>query len=218
MIEAKVNRLDAVFLTHSHADHLHGLDDIRPLTWDGTVPVYANALTIDELRTRFDYIFKETQKGGGKPDIRTEVISGTLSIGGISIESVPVMHGTLVILAYIFTHGSNSLAYITDCSGLPSGSENTIKKLAACQTLILGALRKREHQTHFSFDQAFDFARELYQAGGNLRRVYLTHISHETSHKKITAYCNEFLRSTPALRGLSIAPAYDMQKIIPDEI
>ena len=104
--------IDAILFTHAHADHIHGLDDIRPYSYKHVVPVYGNKPTINELRRRFDYIFKKTQRGGGKPNIDLHRIQRPFSIGPVEIIPVPIMHGKLPI----FGVRIGGFAYLTDCS------------------------------------------------------------------------------------------------------
>ncbi|MDR0540089.1 MAG: MBL fold metallo-hydrolase, partial [Spirochaetaceae bacterium] len=149
-------------------------------------------------------------KGGGKPNIEPRRISKPVSVGGIMVRPVPVKHGCLTILGYTFTEQDRQAAYITDCSALPSAGLRTI---LPCQTLIIGALRSKPHPTHFTFDQAFELIRLVYETGGQtLRQAFFTHISHETSHVQIEELCTRYL-SEHNLSGLTIAPAFDMLHI-----
>lgn len=194
-LRAGIERLDALLLTHAHADHLHGLDDVRPLTVLRPLPVYGNRPTMDELRRRFEYIFLSTQLGGGKPSLRTEVAEGPIRIGGIDATPVPVLHGELPILGWLFEEAGRRAAYLTDASSLPPGA---VEALGSLDVLILGALRATPHATHFSFDQALELVRELAP-----RRAFLTHMCHEHSHTEIQDYLDR--RKPPC----PIAPAHD---------
>jgi len=176
-VRAGITRLDAVLLTHAHADHVHGLDDIRPLNGHGEIPVYGNAGTITEVRQRFSYIFRETQAGGGKPKIKPLVVSEPLRIGHVTVRPLPVLHGTLEILGWLIEEGKCRAAYITDASTIPRSSRRLIQGVAV---LILGALRNRPHPTHLSFNQAVEVATDC-----GAERTYLTHLCHEHSHQEI---------------------------------
>ncbi len=197
-LAADIRALDAVLLTHSHADHLHGLDDLRPLCRKKPIAVYGNKATIAELVERFAYIFYETQRGGGKPKIEPKLVSPTLGpesalhFGGISALPIPIKHGRLDILGWLFQEGEKRAAYLTDISALP---EESAKGLVDLDLLVLGALRVRPHETHLNFDQAIELARRL-----KPKRALLTHICHEHSHVEIEAYCGDERR---------IGPAYD---------
>ncbi|GHT79763.1 MBL fold metallo-hydrolase [Spirochaetia bacterium] len=204
---AGITRLDAVLLTHAHADHLHGLDDVRALSIKKPIPVYANKATIAEMRERFAYIFKETQRGGGKPRIIPTEVSAPIIIGSLTFTPIPVKHGGLDILGWRITeHGMETEAnvrtavYLTDTSFIPRSSLDLIRRV---DSFIIGALREQPHETHFSFSQALSAAME---AGA--RRIYLTHISHEHSHREILEYCRVFLEEQGA-NGVSAEPSWD---------
>ena len=170
-IREGLSRLDAVLITHAHADHIHGLDDIRSLTWEKSLPVYAAQNAADEIRTRFDYVFKKTQIGGGKPNIDIRVIdSGELNVCGIDVLPIPIKHGDLDIFGYRFAN----FAYLTDCSGIP---QESYRFLAGVEYLIIGALRYRPHATHFSIGEASEAAAKI-----GAKRTWLTHLCHDVSH------------------------------------
>jgi phosphoribosyl 1,2-cyclic phosphate phosphodiesterase len=202
-IQAGIKRLDALFLTHPHADHIHGMDDVRPLSREKPLPVYGNGGTIRELRERFSYVFQETQRGGGKPRILPEEVSRPLRIGGLSFSPVPVKHGNLDILGWKIEEdgvsGGGAL-YLTDTSEIPESSRPlTVRP----EILIIGGLRQRPHETHFSFEQALDEAVKM-----GARHTWLTHICHEHSHREIADYCRHY-RERKGLSGITMEPAYD---------
>ncbi len=179
-LRAGLDSLDAMLLTHAHADHIHGLDDLRPLTHNHVLPVYGNTQTIDELRERFSYFFRTTQKGGGKPKINELVADGKFQIGGLTIRPIPIEHGRLEILGWKFSEGNKKAAYITDASGIPSAS---IRHLRHLDLLIVGALRERPHETHYSFSQAKALIDKL-----SPKKALITHICHEHSHTDIETW------------------------------
>ncbi|MDR0656796.1 MAG: MBL fold metallo-hydrolase [Treponema sp.] len=199
-VRAGIERLDAVLLTHAHADHLHGLDDVRPLCSSVPLPVYGNDETLEEVRNRFSYVFRETQPGGGKPRLDLRKAGAVIEIGCLRVTSIPVKHGELNILAWkIEESGRPSLVYMTDTSFIPESSKSLAGKAGA---FIIGALRKRRHATHFTFAEAMEAVLEL-----AAHRAWLTHICHEHSHDEITAFCGDFIRERNP--GGAIAPAYD---------
>lgn len=183
-LRANLDRLDALLLTHAHADHMHGLDDIRPFCRTrGAVPLYANAPTIEELKERFAYIFRETQKGGGKPTLDLHVAAETFRIGGILVTPIPAKHGRLDILGWRLEERGKAAAHLTDVSALPPESAALLEGL---EVLILGALRERAHETHFNYDQALEVI-----ARAKPRQAYLSHFCHDRSHESIKQYIRE---------------------------
>ena len=193
-LRANLPSLDALLLTHGHADHMNGLDDVRPLTSERVLPVYGNAETLAETRERFGYIFHETQAGGGKPRIELKTAEGPVQVGDLTFVPVPVLHGELPILGWRM----GRFAYITDCSELPPSS---VALLAGVETLVINGLRKRPHVTHFSLGQGIEAARRV-----GARRTWLTHMNHETCHAELEEFCareGADVGARPAWDGLS---------------
>jgi phosphoribosyl 1,2-cyclic phosphate phosphodiesterase len=191
-----IDRLDALLLTHAHADHIAGLDDVRPLTKDRVLPVYGNREAIGETLARFDYVFRDTQVGGGKPRIELKVVpSEGIRIGSLRALPVPLLHGELPILGWRF----GSFAYITDCSDLP---EPALALLSGVEALVINGLRWLPHATHFSVDQAIEAARRI-----GSRRTWITHIAHDATHAELEAHCARTgadIGAAPAWDGLVI--------------
>jgi len=194
-LRAGIARLDALLLTHAHADHVAGLDDVRPLTSGSVLPVYGNAETLAETRERFAYIFRETQVGGGKPRIELRLADGPVSAGSIGLVPVPIRHGELPILGW----RTGSFAYITDCSGLP---ESSVRLLAGVEVLVINGLRREPHATHFSLEQGIEAARRIGAA-----RTWLTHMNHESTHAELEEFCAKAgadVGARPAWDGLEL--------------
>jgi phosphoribosyl 1,2-cyclic phosphate phosphodiesterase len=207
-IRTGITRLDAVLLTHAHADHVHGLDDVRPLSVKRPLPVYGNKNTIEEVRKRFAYVFRETQQGGGKPRIILMEAVRPLAIGSLLFTPVPVKHGEMDILGWRIDRkggtepeaGQRGVVYLTDTSVIPSESRPLIGRP---QVLIIDGLRARPHATHFSFEEALNAAVDL-----SARQVFLTHICHDYTHREINRYCQEFITAR-GLEDISMEAAWD---------
>jgi len=212
-LRAGIPALDGIFLTHAHADHIQGLDDIRPLSREKPIPVYGNSTTIAELRERFSYIFRETQRGGGKPNIEPLVVSGPVRVGSLVFTPIPVKHGDIDVLGWKIIqrmenslhskkNGMKSALYLTDCTFISDDSFALIAEGGPPETAIIGALRVTPHITHFNFEQAIQAAARM-----KVKQLYLTHICHAHSHQEIKDYCRDFARKQgfPSL----IEPAWD---------
>jgi phosphoribosyl 1,2-cyclic phosphate phosphodiesterase len=168
-----VRRVDAILMTHSHADHVMGMDEIRRFNMlnGAAIPVFASAATARELKRIFQYVFEPpAQKGGGLPRIDLREIAGPFEIGGITVQPIPLLHGELPILGFRF----GSVAYLTDASTIPSEAWPLLEGL---DVLVLNALRHRAHPTHFSVSEAVAVAERLQP-----RRAFFTHICHDLSH------------------------------------
>lgn len=196
-LRSQVKRLDAVLVTHAHADHIHGLDDIRIFTSHTRMKVYVPSQFEQEIRERFAYIFSPFKEGGGKPQLELIPVTGetVITVAGKRIIPIPVHHGSLTILGW----RCGDTAYITDCSGVP---ESSFPLLAGVKKLIIGALRERSHSTHFNFRQAFGLMERIQSD-----RAWFTHLCHDFSHTQIQKWCEE---NAP---GKKIEPAYDGLRI-----
>ena len=167
-----VERLDAVLFTHPHADHIHGIDELRSFNMlqEGPIPCYGNSGTINRIRVTFEYIFSEEAGESWKPNLTTTLVEGPFSLFGMEVTPLDVYHGTSSILGYRI----EKAAYVTDCSLIP---EESMEKLRGLDVLVLGALRHRPHPTHFSVRQALEAVEAI-----RPKRAVLTHLSHKIDY------------------------------------
>ena len=172
-----ITQVDAVLFTHAHADHVFGLDDTRAFTYRSgrPLPCYAAPDTWQLLRQTFAYAFAEPTQGGGVPSLEPHEIDGPFVAGGVRVVPVPLWHGKLSILGFRF----GDLAYLTDCNGLPDASWPLVEGV---DTLVIDALRRRPHSSHFSLDEALAAVARI-----GPRRAYLTHINHDLPHAATSA-------------------------------
>lgn len=171
-----VRRVDAILFTHTHADHIFGLDDVRRYNQmqKGAIACYADARAFDELRRIFSYVFQPpVQRGGGLPQLSLFRIAGPFTLGGAEIVPVPLMHGVMPVLGFRI----GAFAYLTDCSRIPDTSWPLLMERGGVRTVIIDALRHRPHPTHFSVPEALDVVRRL-----GAKRAYFTHICHDLPH------------------------------------
>jgi phosphoribosyl 1,2-cyclic phosphate phosphodiesterase len=172
-LRAGLQRVDAVLFTHAHADHIMGLDEVRRfnLLSRAPMPVYADAHTAQELRLTFRYVFTpDAPRGGGVPDLRLFTLGGPFCVGRQEIQPVPLRHGRWQVLGFRF----GRFAYLTDCNAVPDAS---LALLEGLDSLVLDALRRKPHPTHFTLDEAIVMARRI-----GAKRTWFTHIAHDLPH------------------------------------
>jgi phosphoribosyl 1,2-cyclic phosphate phosphodiesterase len=199
LIANGIERIDAVLFTHAHADHVHGIDDLRAVTVrGGALPMYGSAHTLDLLMSRFGYIFDEATRplpGTSKPEGRACAIRAGEPFRVADAEVVPVSvpHGPVDVLGFRV----GPVGYVTDAKRLP---EATVTALAGVRVLVLNALWRTAHPTHLSIPEAVEVARRI-----GAERTYLTHLSHQTGHAELEAELPPEVR--PAHDGLTIEVA-----------
>ena len=175
-LRAKIKNLDAILITHCHADHVFGLDDIRPLNFRyGAMSVFANDIAWKDLRRIFQYIFTPTHFGGGLPQLvpHTVVNGASFCIGeDITVTPIEVIHGKLPVIAYRF----NDFAYATDLKTIPKDS---LERLRNLDVLVLDCVRIKPHATHLCLEEALNYIADL-----KPKRAYLTHLNHDIMHER----------------------------------
>lgn len=173
-----IDRVDAVLFTHSHADHILGLDEVRRYNHlqRAPLPCYATEATWRDLRQTFHYIFADKPHvGGGVPEIAPRVIDGPLTVAGLRITPVPLWHGAMPVLGF----RTGNFAYLTDCNRIDDAAWPLLHDL---DTLVIDALRDRPHPTHFTVEQALEVVGRLAP-----RCAYLTHMTHDLGHASTNA-------------------------------
>ncbi|MBI2678809.1 MAG: MBL fold metallo-hydrolase [Candidatus Koribacter versatilis] len=176
-IRAGIRKLDAVLYTHGHADHILGLDDLRPLSFrhPGRLPLYADAHAARSLRETFGYIFDEANTYASKAQVVLNHIDDAFDLFGARIEPVRVMHGDDEIHGFRF----GNAAYLTDFSDIPAASKPQLRGL---DILFLDALRHKPHPTHSTVENSLKLVEELAP-----KRAFFTHISHDLPHEETNA-------------------------------
>lgn len=173
-----ITRVDAVLFTHAHADHVMGLDEVRRFNVlsGRRIPMYADARTGGELRRIFAYAFDPPAfQGGGIPEVSLHPIDGPLSVQGLDVVPVPVMHGPTPVLGFRV----GRFAYLTDCNAVP---EPSFALLEGLDVLVLDALRHKPHPTHFSLAEAVTVATRI-----GARQTFFTHVCHDLPHAATNA-------------------------------
>jgi phosphoribosyl 1,2-cyclic phosphate phosphodiesterase len=191
-----VRRLDEVWLTHSHADHTNGIDDLRVFCHEGKEPrpliVRGNPSTLTDAMARFSYAFRSEvdPSGVSHPLLVPIEIDGPFHTLGRQIVPIPVLHGKLPCSGFRI----GNLAYLTDVSTIP---ESSYALLEGLDTLVLSALREEPHPTHLSFDESIAVARRI-----GARRTWFTHFAHRITHAGMLERFPDGIR--PAWDGLRL--------------
>lgn len=186
-LREKILHVDAVFYTHSHADHILGMDDLRPLSFQhkpASLPLYADEATAGILRRIFDYTFsaEATYPTRARVELRSLEGEETAEVLGARFQRVPLMHGDLPVAGFRF----GSAAYLTDMSSIP---ERSLPLLEGLDVLILDALRPQPHPSHAHIDEALRWVERIAP-----QRAFFTHMSHEVDHAVTEAAFPESVR------------------------
>jgi phosphoribosyl 1,2-cyclic phosphate phosphodiesterase len=176
-LRAKIERLDAVLYTHAHADHIMGLDDIRPYNFHqrASIPLYGSEETLARLREQFNYVFREPPAGATVPSVELHAIDGPLHFDGVEIIPVPAIHGHMGVFGFRV----RDAAYLTDFSAVPESSKALLTGL---DDLVLSALRDTPHVMHSTVAQSLALVEEL-----KPKRTWFTHIAHDLGHAQTNA-------------------------------
>lgn len=169
MLRERIKRLDAILFTHEHKDHTAGLDDVRSFNFiqKKDMPVYGREQVLNQLKKEFSYIFSENKYPGVPRVNLNEITNQNFSIDGVSIQPIDVMHYKLPVFGFRI----GDFTYITDANYI---SPKEIEKIKGSKVLVLNALQKTEHISHFTLQEAVDLATEI-----GVEQTYLTHISHK---------------------------------------
>ena len=172
-LRENIRKVDAVIFTHSHTDHIMGFDDLRRFSYArGSMPVYASAETMADLRRVFRFAFEGWSTSPGYLRPEPHLIDGPFKLGSTTVTPLPVPHGDTTINGYLFSRsGEKLVAYLSDCSGVPNAIIDLIRNV---RMLVIDALRDQPHPTHLSVDQALAVSKHV-GAGS----TYFTHIAHE---------------------------------------
>ena len=194
---AGIAQVDAVLYTHEHADHIHGIDDLRALSVRrGRLPIYGPRETIALLQQRFRYIFDagvEPPPGSCKPEVVAQAVEPyvEVTVAGVPVLPLEADHGG----SRVFGYRIGPVVYLTDAKALP---EETVRQLAGVEVLVLNALFEKPHPTHLSIPEAVELAQTL-----GARQTFLTHLTHRYAHAALEARLPEGV--SPAYDGLEVA-------------
>ena len=194
MLDANIKDIDAVLYTHSHADHVHGIDDLRAFCWqrkdNKPLPIYSDQYTIDQITNRFDYAF-ENKYGPAVPSLAANTISiGNNTIQGVNIEAIKQIHGKGFSLGYRF----DNVAYSTDVNNMPDESMEQLKNL---DLWIVDCVRYEPHYSHSHFDQTISWIKQL-----KPKRAILTHMGHWLDYNDLKNKCPDNVE--PGIDGMVI--------------
>lgn len=190
LLDADVKDLSAILYTHAHADHAHGIDNIRSVNWllERSIPVYANEQTLACLVHSFSYIFEEQSQKNRfyKPSVIPHLLTPEMKFGNINVKTFPQSHGEVISMGYRF----NDFGYSTDASEL---SEEAFEALEGVKVWVVSAIRRKPHYTHAHLDRALEWIERV-----KPEKAYLTHMDHTMDYGSL-------MKSLPA----NVEPAYD---------
>lgn len=170
--QAKIYRFEAVLITHSHADHVMGMDDLRSICilTGKPMPVYALTYCQEDIKRIFNYAFKDFPPGVMVPRFDLRNVPAVIEVGGLNVQTFTVMHGSVPVVGVRV----NDFAYITDVSQIPPEAEDMLQGL---DTFVVDAVRRKPHPNHFHLERALEVAKRI-----GARQTYLTHLSADYDH------------------------------------
>src|SRR3972149_6061561 len=173
----RIERVDAVLFTHAHADHIHGIDDLRSFNHiqGKPIPCYGGLDTMEVIQHKFSYIFNGSARSDWIPRLEINIINSEFYLYGLRIVPLKIFHGEETIFGYRI----NDISYLTDCNGIP---DDTKKLLQGTKLLILDATRYQPHAKHYGLAQAIEVINDL-----KPERAVLTHLSHAFDHYKVNS-------------------------------
>ena len=174
-LRESIDAVDAVLFTHHHADHCHGIDDLRAFCQKNKkqIPLYGSEYVMKQLEAKFGYAMIEPMGFWEVPVLKSYVVNEPFELFGETVTPIPLFHGKSMIFGYRV----GNLAYLTDVSSIP---ENSMKLLNGIDTLLIDCLRYKPHHTHFNFDQSLATALQI-----NARQSYLIHMTHEIEYEEL---------------------------------
>ncbi len=175
-LRENIKRVDAVLYTHTHADHLHGIDDLRAFCQIQRmqIPLYAKEDAIAHISQKFGYVLREPSNFWEMPVLRTEIINAPFELFGVKVTPIPVMHGR----SQIFGYRIGNLAYMTDVSEIP---ETSFALLEDLEFVLLDCLRERSHPTHINIEQSLSYIGRI-----KAKQSYMIHMTHELEYASLT--------------------------------
>ncbi len=187
-LRENIRRVDAVLLTHAHTDHIMGFDDLRAFSHGGKIlPIFGSPATLAGLRSAFGFAFDGKNRFPGYLLPEARPVEGAFRLGETEIIPLPVPHGRITTTGYLFVRGGRRLlAYVNDCKAVP---DEVRAQIAGVDTLILDALRRREHPTHMSIAEALETAAAI-----RPRQTFFTHLCHDLGHAETEADLPESVR------------------------
>lgn len=197
-VRNKIKSIDAAIISHIHADHIFGIDDLRAYSLKKEMPIYSSKVALDDIYQHFDYIFKVTQIGGGKPnlDLR-EIQDQQFQVNEFTITPIPLSHDYPKTLGFRI----GNTAYLTDMYEM---EESSYEKLKGVEQVIIDAVRPGKLKNHLSFEGAIEVIGRIHP-----KRAFFIHIDHTMKHKDIQKFIDDYISNKPNLKDIIIQPGYD---------